>query len=474
MAEHLIGIKIIQPGRVTGQYYSPDSETFRLERIIYPNTTLPFDVSILPTALNSFHEAFPVLMLGSISHPINTEIEANLLGALQRDEEEPVLLAVPATDERAVHCLDELSEVQRVEIIRILNESKPGSWHWLTVEEVEPHLHAATMRYRESEASGRRIELDPAWKPLNIGHPEAGFAEAERYTAAEYTFFELPHHFQHYINEFLAPEERILYTIRRPAILSRIKRSMLRRIQLEAGVLILTNQRLIHLAELVPPGSANIRYGFHTIAGALERLDQVLLNSVEGNLILRSHWRAEGGTVCIEWEIPNQTRTTLEELVEFLEKFQVDAEDHVLRRMTPPEPPKELPALVDTASSEPEAMTSLNEQFSAALAASLTPGEKAYAWALLPEWFDRKKGAQVLGVTERRMFLLPKQSLDIPLSKIATLEYTSSILESSLAVNYIEKGKHQRKVITFPYPAQEYFRDCYEAARRCMAVIPAV
>jgi hypothetical protein len=474
MAEHLIAVKVIQPGRATGQYYSPDLETFRLEKVIYPEEILPFDVCVLPTALTSFDEPFPVLLLGEISHPMNTEIEARLLGAVQRGGENPILLSTPSADERAPECLENLPVSQRGEILRILSDTKPGRWHWLTVEEVEPFLHLAAMRYREVEASGRVLQLDPAWKPLNIGHPEASFAEVERYTAAEYTFYELPFHFQHYVHEFLAPEERILYATRRPAITSRREQSFLKRVQLQAGVLILTNQRLIHLAELVPPDSANIRYGFHTAVGVLERLERASISSIGNNLVLRSEWRAEGGRICIEWETPDYTRGAMEELVEFLRRFQVDADDYALRRMTPLEPPKKLPELIDPASSEPESETPLIGRFSAALTESLAPNEQVHAWALLPEWFERKNGAQVLVVTERRMFLLSKHSFDVPLSKIAALEYTSSILESSLAVNYIDKGKPHRAEILFPYPAQEYFRACYEAARRCLAVIPAV
>jgi len=458
MTEHLIDIKVVQVGRVTGQYFSPDSETFRLEKIIYPEEVLPFDVCVLPTALTPFNEPFSVLALGSLSHPLNTEIEARLLGAVQRGEESPVLLAVPTTDERAPKCMESLTPHQREEIIGILSKSKPGNWHWLSVEGVEPLLHSAGMRYRDIKASGRTIELDPAWKPLDIGRPEASFAEAERYTAAEYTFYELPFHFQHYVNEFLAPEERILYAARRPAMTSHHKRSLLKREQLQAGVLILTNQRLIHLAELVPPDSANIRYGFHATVGILDRLANISLQSIESNLILRSEWRAEDGIIPVEWETANHTHAVLQGLVTFLQRFQVDAEDYAIRHITPPKAPKNLPALTDSASDDPETMSPINERFTAALTESLAPGEKAHAWAYLPAWFDRKKGGQVLVITDRRVFLLPGHSFEIPLSKIATLEYTSSILESWLAVNYVHKDAPHRKVIAFPYPAQIFPR----------------
>ena len=473
MNEHLLEIKIVQPGRPIGQYHAVDPDTLRLEKIIYPDQTLPFDVGILPTALTNFDEPWAALVLGGSSHPVHTEMESRLLGALQRNDETPVLLAVPAADERAPCCLDELSAGQRSEMIDMLRQTYPGEWKWRTVEEVEPMLHTATIRYRQKADRGNHRIIDPAWKPLHIGRPEPSFAEAERYTPAEYTFFELPYRFQHYVNEYLAPDERILYASRRPAMFSQRKRSWLRREHLQEGVLILTSQRLIQLTELVPPGSANIRYGFHTSIGVVERLAGISVSALgSGSLLLSTTWNARGGSASIEWEMPAYARTSLDELTTLLEKFIVDdTTTYQLRRATLPEVPEKLPTLIDTASSDPESLLPINEHFSASLTESLNTDERAYAWALLPKWLDRKKGAQALAVTDRRIFLLPDHSIDIPLAEISTLEYTGSILESWLAINFVESGKLRRKVIFFPYPAQDSFRTCFEVARRCMAVV---
>jgi len=473
MTEHLLEIKIVQPGRATGRYYAVESDTLRLEKIVYPDEPIPFDVGILPTALTPFDEPLAVLVLGSLSHPINTEMESRLLGALQRNAEVPILLVSPVADECSIQSLDELTEKQRAEIMAVLHRTYPGKWQWLTAAELEPQLHTATLRYRQNRAKGNHREIDPAWKPLHLDRPTAGFAEADRYTAAEYTFFELPLRFHHYVNEHLAPDERILYALRRPSMPSQ-KRSWLRRRQLQEGVLILTDQRLIHLAELVPPDSANVRYGFHTTVGVLERLREISVSNIGTNsLLLRTTWSAHGGDATIEWELPDKARASLDELTAMLEKFIADnPEACQLRRAGFPQPPDELPALADTASSDPDSLIPINEHFSAALAESLRPDERVFAWAFLPEWVDRRKGARVLVVTDRRIFLLPDPSLDIPLGQIATLEYTGSILRSSLLINHFDGGKLQRQDICFPYPAQDAFRTVFEAARRCMAVVP--
>lgn len=472
--EHLLEIQITQPGGVTGQYHPVTIDSLRLEKIIQPAEPLPFDIGILPTALNQFNEPIGVLVLGSLSHPVNTELEARLLGAVQRMEETPFLLAAPTADEGAPQSLESLPPRLRAEMTAILKNGHPGEWRWLTVDEVEPHLHAAALRYRSRKAEDKLPQLDPAWQPLHVGRPEPSFAEAERYTAAEYTFFELPHRFQHYVSDALAPDERVLYAARRPAMPSARNRSWLRRERLQEGVLILTNQRLIHLTELLPPDSANIRYGFHTVIGVVERLAELSLSALGNNsLLLSTVWNAHGGSAVIEWETPRVLRASLEELTAQLERFKAkDAAACQIRRAAPPPPPDPLPPLSDPASSDARSLLPINERFSSALTDSLRPAETVHAWALLPAWFDAKQGAQALVVTDRRLFVLPNLEWEIPLQQIAALEMTSSILESSLVINYVEREETKRKAILFPYPAQRAFRECFEAARRCMAVVP--
>jgi len=474
MTEHLLEIKIVQPGRATGQYFAVDSDTLRLDKVIYPGDSLPFDIGILPTALTSFDEPFAVLVLGNVSHPGHTEMESRLLGALQRNADAPILLVTPVADECAIQCLDELNEKQRAEIVTILHRTYPGHWQWLMLAELEPILHSATLRYRQKQARDNHRQVDSAWKPLNLSRPAPSFAEVEHYTPAEYTYFELPYRFQYYVGEHLAPDERILYVLRRPAMSSQRKRSWMKREQLQEGVLILTDQRLIHLAELVPPDSANVRYGFHTSVGALERLAEVSISELKNDsLLLTTTWNIHGGSASIEWELPNDADASLDELTSLLKKFIVDDPNACqLRRAGLPQPPDKLPPLTDTASSDPDSLLPINEHFSAALTESLHHDERAFAWALLPEWVDRKKGARVLVVTNQRMFMLPDHSLDISLGQVATIEYTGSILRSSLALNYFDGNKIKRNEIIFPYPAEDAFRNCFEAARRCMAVVP--
>ncbi|MFH2040506.1 MAG: inorganic diphosphatase [Chloroflexota bacterium] len=474
--EHFLEIKIAQPGRITGKYQVSDLDTLRLDQIIYPQSELPFDVGILPASLTPLDEPLTVIVFGSLSHPLNTLIEARLVGALERSGHGfPLLLAIPVADERLSRLdLDSLPADWRAGILATLQSVRPGNWQWRTIAEIEPVLHECALRYRQAKQKDRRIP-EPAWVTTHIRPLAASFTEAERYTSAEYTFHELPRHFQHYVSKALASDERILYAARRPVISRGKRNGLFRHETLQAGVLILTNQRLIHLAELIPPDSANIRYGFHIQIGVLERFRGVSLIAIGDNILLRTEWRSRCGVTVIEWEMPAYFRAALDELVSFLKPFRGDdARMAVLVCAKPLAPQVEMQPLHDPAANDPQVLIPINVTFHQFLDNVLATDEQCGTWALIPAWHEQTKSPRALVVTQRRIFLLPDLTLNVPLANINTLEYTSSILESSLAINYIENGTAIQYKLSFPYPAQGAFQECFEMTRRCMAVVPLV
>ncbi len=175
----------------------------------------------------------------------------------------------------------------------------------------------------------------------------------------------------------------------------------------------------------------------------------------------------------MEWEMPAYTRPELNEILRLQLGFAAnDPAACQLRRATAPAAPERPPQLHDTAASDPHAMMPVNEHFTKALADCLRPGEQLQAWAYLPEWFDRKSGGRAVVVTQDRLLLLPECGVSIALGSITTLEYTGSILHSSILIHYFDGDALKQHQIAFPYPAQDAFRTCFEAMRRCMAVAP--
>jgi len=462
---HLFDVRIIQPGGVTGRYL-PEGDGLRLEAVVPPEEPLPFDVAVLPTVWTPFDEPFRVLVLGRLSHPAETWLTARLIGAWQRGEEPPFLVAAPEVDEEAPRRWEALSSPQQHAIVETLRSARPGQWQWLDVAAVEPHLHAGARRYQQRKVHFRR--RGPAWQPLRTAR-KGGYTDAEQYTAAEYTFFELPYRFQQYVGHALAPDERILYTVRRPAMPSLRQRSWLRREPLQEGVLLLTTHRLVHLAELIPPDAANVRYGFREVIGVLERLRAARLERYREGLLLMTRWLAANGEYETVWESPAFTATALNELFAYLQAFLNGRNPRALLRAMLPSPPKHLPPLVDTASNDPTESERLTQRFEPLLASALQSGEEALAWAALPHWFQPEAGAQVLVTTNRRVFLLPQGRFTLDLQTLAALEYTASILESYLV---FVTGQGERHQIRFPYPAKGAFQSCFEAAWRASAALP--
>ena len=366
MSEPVIEIEIIQPGRPTGQYHPIEYDLLRLEKVLYPEVTLPFDVGILPKTLTTQGNPLQVILLGDVSHPPRTQVSARLLGGIQADGSAPYLLAVSTADDHfaAVFSFADLADPLRTELHRCLSPSTEAGLRWLDVDALKPWMREATLKYRQAKAEGYQPVLQPAWKPADSQGRVTSYTEAEHYTAAEYTFFQLPYHIQHYVSEYLADDERILYAIRRPAMRSHRQRSWLGWEKINEGVLILTTQRLIHLVELVPLGDSGVRYGFNARLGALERLTGIKIETLgDEAVLLKTSWEAEGGSDILEWETPLYTRSALLELVDFLETFLPEnINSRALRRSAIP-PPSELPALSDPSSNDSRLVSAVNRRF---------------------------------------------------------------------------------------------------------------
>jgi inorganic pyrophosphatase len=473
-------VEVIQPGRPVGQYSSKDCKSFRLDRILYPEIPLPFDVAVIPDMLTAAGEQPSVILVGEVSHPPQTQISVRILGGMQNGNSEPYLLAVPVADNSYADLkfINDLPESMRAEIIQHLavDAIEPS---WLTLKDVEPFIRASHLNFMEARAAGSKLESSrPSWQPIEHHKRTIGYTETEHYTEAEYTYFQLPYRFQYYMDNHLADDERILYAIHRPSVRTQRQRTWIGRKMLQESVLILTDQRLIHLVELIPPGTSGIRYGFEAQVGVVERLAGVEVENLnDGALLLHTHWQAVHGIQHLEWEFPQHNRSALDELATLLKNFIPGSSNpSALQRATLPVPPESLPPLHDPAANDPNDVEPINKRFSDCLTELLDPDEKAYAWALRPGWFENRGYPQILLVTDRRLWIFPDssrgddQKLGVSLRDITSVEYVASILRSYIRLSIMEKNHSEVLMFTFPYPAERAFRECFEKLRRCMAV----
>jgi inorganic pyrophosphatase len=482
MDEQIFEIQIMQPGRPTGVYRPLTYGTLSLEKVVYPDVPFSFDLAIIPKTLTSQGESLQVILLGSFSNPPQTQITARLLGGIQTDGTAPYLLAAPTVDEKfsSILSIKDLTNVIKSEFDACLKQFSTNDIKWLDTEEIKPWIKSSYLKYRQAKAKNIHAASSyPAWKPTNQQSLQTDYSNAEHYTPAEYTFFQLPYHIQHYVHEYLDDDERILYSIRRPAMRSKRQRTWLGGEKLREGVLILTTQRLIHLVELVPLGESGVRYGFNAQLGMLERLTDISVETLEDEaVLLKTKWEARNGHDFLEWESPLYTRSDIKELAGFLEKFLPKKYNSRAIRRSTLSVDSELPPLSDPSSNAPNLVNIINRRFADALPQLLNDSEKVYTWALWPAWFENKGYCQVLAVTGDRILVIPDPNIEsqsilsINQKDVVTLEYAGSILNSYIGINTIETGKAQRIQLNFPYPAEIAFHNCLEAIRRCMAILP--
>ncbi len=484
MSKEEIKVVVVQPGRITGKYRPIENGLLELEKVIYPEETLPFDFGIIPYTLSEKGEPLQVVLLGDISHPLHTQISARLLGGILSNDEPPCLVAVPLAGEKnsTPSSVTDIDDSLLRTINRKIYPTNGTHNQWLSADDTEVVIKEARLKFRMIKVENYHSDpSQPSWKPIDTQRRTASYTDANGYTDAEYTFFQLPGQIQHYITDYLDNDERILYAVRRPSMRSQLVRSWFGREKLQEGVIILTTQRLIQLVELVPLGDSGVRYGFNASLGVLERFKGMDIELLGDDVIhLRTHWDSRDGSDSLDWETPLYTRSELLGLTSFLEKFLPENINPVTIRRSAITPPSNLPQLVDPADTNPEASIAIHQFFSESIPPLLEPGETIHAWALWPDWFEEKGFARVLVITNTRIVIFPdpKKSKDplanIPLTTVTTLDYVGSILHSYFGFSSVESGKVIKTQWEFPYTADAAFHNCFEAARHCMASLPLV
>lgn len=484
----IFDLQVEVPGGMHARYY-PDTGGLSLAQVIYPANRFPADRCAVTDTLTEAGSALGALLLGNLSQPAGCRLQGRPIGAVEisapgRLDRHVVMVAAADPHFESVMTLRDLSSLRRdgLELaLRLDGQASLTEVHWLEAEAARQFIHEAHQRYRLALAGQRDLTpVGPAWKPASAASGTDGSSEAERHTVAEYAFYRLPDRFQRYVEEHLAPEERILLGLHRPALQSAVQRTFLNRQRLEAGVLVVTDQQAAAVVELMPPDRAGIRYGFVARSGALERLEAVealaLSDDVAG---LRLTWRAAGGVETSVWEFPAAERPAVDVACRLLRRWQPQTADTRLRRATPPAPPEPWPALADPAANHPDDVMALAARLEAALAQALCPGETLLARCLLPAWIEGRGAASVLAVTNDHVRVVPdpedpraiRLALALPLAAISSLEFRSTILAAYLKAFVPERGRVTEHTIRFASTLAA-IRNCYLALRRALAVAP--
>ena len=485
-----IELRVEVPGGYHARYEAEGSSgALRVVEVVYPAERLPGDLCSVTDSLVAGNASLGAILLGNVSLPAGCLVWARPLALLEIRTEDTIaheILAVGADDPHfaEVVAFGGLSGERRAALESFLQENgqgKGGQLRWLGKEDALSAVLAARQRFRIAQNSQREgLQLEPAWKPVD-GRLWAAWArdEAERHTAAEYSFHLLPNRFQRYVEEYLAMDERILCAVHRPSMRSARRRKLLKRSRLEEGVLIVSDQQVTQVVELFPLDRAGIRYGFIARAGVPERMESVRVVPLGHGVIgLEVAWRAARGSEKLIWEFPDSQRADLEQAAGVLMGWLPRDKDHRLRRASPPAPPEVLPELRDPAANDPEAVKPLAERLISDLCASLSGDEAVLARCLLPAWVEGRKAASLVAVTSKRLVVVPDPEdpkgdslrIDVPLAAISSLEFCSTLVQAylRLSVPLPLSGTPRHVTIEFGKTLAA-MNTCYLMLRRAMA-----
>lgn len=481
--DDLIDVRVTAAGDDCAVYdFDVHGKGMRLKSIHRTSTPAPFDAAEVPdTSLDNIDNV-PVWLLTHRSVFPGSIVTARPIGLLTGQDGASAprwIIAVPIADTQteSIGTINDLAPEQRQALMDYAcRDDQALALRWQPPAEALKWIHEARQQTRlERARQEKQGAASPAWRPL--GYLVAGARrsnETEPNSEAEYAYHQLPRRFQKYVDEYLAPDERILFAVNRPTMKSGLRRSWWSRETLQEGLLFVTDQQVSLVAEILPPGVSNIRYGYIAYTSPPERIASIAANALDDQVaVLNVGWQTADDVHTVQWEFPHKALDELREVVKILANWQPRPNDRRLRRATPIDLP-EIP-LRDPAANDPAETVPVAARLTEAIARELREGERVLARALVPGRFDRRGCAEALVVTTARVLRVPDPAMAngarraIDVRQVASLEFSESILQSYLAVNYFHQGRLQTERVAYPFTGVG-FKDCFLALRRQLVV----
>lgn len=215
--------------------------------------------------------ALPVLVAVPVSTHVGARIEASLVGGWREGARATLVAAV------------EGARVPARPILAAVARVGPGAV-WIEADEAERIARAAQLRHRERR-SHARIVGGRAWDA-----PAGAPIELARFTtphsAAEYRLSRLPPRFVRGLQDLLDDEERLLYSIERPAILEAGLIDRIRGLDRRAALLALTDRQLLWVVDHAQPDQYLSDWGVDVELIPVERLLGTEAGEADGQLEL--------------------------------------------------------------------------------------------------------------------------------------------------------------------------------------------
>jgi len=454
--------------------YDAKARAVRLVGVASAEQACPVDLGAIARTLSQ--DGLPLRTMLVVRRPTfpGCVVAARPVGLLEVQDGEGTeqrVLAVPVADASfaTVKDLGDLPAARLKEIEAFVREQETQdiSLSWRSADAARRVVVEALQAARLAQAeAGRSTAPRQAWQAVaGLGTAGQSALEADASTEAERQVYQLPYRFQKYVAECLAPEERILLHILRPP-LSYGRLPFLRRHANDA-ILVATDRQVLFLADVLPPDSTYVDWGYVARTAAVERLTRVAITRTSPYPRLELEVEAGRGTERLAFDFPAEAVPALERAAALLEGFMPKAQGHYLRRR--PHIAKELPSL----DREEELIDmGLVAKLEERLKEHLAEGEPALARALAPAWPAKQLGPRLVAVTERRVLILPESGAPLDafaLEAISTLELRHSLLGCHLAIAVPARDAVERAVLDFDFPTAGQFVRLFRAARQLLS-----
>lgn len=312
--------------------------------------------------------------------------------------------------------------------------SLAGDWHWLGPEDAADVVREAQRAARLAAAANRKVGGTPVWQVVDPALWVARRGGAtQAHSEAEFCVRDLPFRFQEHVADCLQPEERILHFVHRPRMAVDSRFPLLRRRELNEGLLLATDRQVLLMSDALPPDATLVDWGYLAAAAPVERLQGARLDETGATLRLDVEVRAGLGTEILSMEFARSSLEACRYMVNTLRRFIPEAGTRALRRLY-----EVKAAEVDLSWAAQLAGAEAANRLETLAARTISDGEEVLARALAPAIGSRKRGSCLLVATRKRILLLedgsggPTVATSLDIETIGSAELRYSILGSRL------------------------------------------
>ncbi len=442
--------------------YDAKRRAFRLQAVVSPEHSLPADCGALVGTMGSDGRPLAALLLVSGPTVPGCLVDARVLGGVELASGETRIVAVPDADPafEGVSRYQDLGAEQLPAIERLAADVGDGSLlsagnpRWLDPEEAVEVVREALRAARLATAANRKVSGTPAWQvvdPALRANRDGGATQT--HSEAEFSVRDIPARFQEHVADCLQPDERILHFIHRPRMALDSRFSLLRRRELNEGLLVVTDRQVLLMSDALSPDVTLVDWGYLAAAAPVERLRGVWLDETGATLRLDVDVSAGREVETLSMEFARSSLEACRYSASILRRFVPEAGTRAVRRLY------EVKAVeVDLSEAAQWIGPETIERLEAVLARTVQKDEEVLARALAPASSDRKHGPRLLAITHGGVVLMEDRggraavATSLNVEDIGSAELRYSILGSRLRLTAHGSGGREQLILDSENP----------------------